>query len=412
MAQSEKEIEHIKKQVERPVKFNVKVEEKSAPEREQEIAEQPYGYPIDQEVEKPKTNKETTSKKETSPSKEQPGVPETQESDIEESTPKEKNDKESEQEMEEEPTEETGGEKKDRTNAAGDFAKRTMDGIKKALSKIKFTIGGIPVNLWDIILTIGIILMWIAILACFGIMLVGCTGTCGKKNAQQTNIVRDNSLINCLLANTGDKEALAKCFSGSSQTNLDNLKKAREQAPEKAKPIIDKLIDKYQQLVNAQAKGDNTKVIIDEIYALTTDLKKYYPDINSSTSDLSNVNKTIGKILVKKGELKAEFYDTGGNKMGSAPINIGISGRDTPTGNFIVENREENTSGEISSSIYNVSIGHEWIQFYGNYGFHGDKDDNQGSLRPTYGCVRMYNSDLKTIYPFTETGITMVEIVN
>lgn len=407
MAQSEKEIEHIKKQVEKPVKFKVKIEETTEPEREQKIAEQPYGYPIDQKVEEPESKQTVAPKKDTSSQKEQTNASETQEANVEKTTP-EKNIKEETEEEPEAPDEE----KKGGFKAAGDFAKRTVDGIKKALSQVKFKVAGIPVNLWDVILTIGTIFIWIGILACFGIMLVACTGTCGKKNAQQTNIIRDNSLINCLLANTGDKEALARCFSGSSQTNLDNLKSAREQAPEAAKPIIDKLIDKYQQLVNAQAKGENTKDIINDIYGLTIELKKYYPDINSSTADLSNINKTIAKIVVKKGELRAEFYDSSDNKMGSAPINIGISGRETPTGNFTVGNREENANGEISSSIYNVSIGHEWIQFSGSYGFHGDKDDNQSSLRPTYGCVRMYNNDLKTIYPFTETGTTKVEIVN
>lgn len=403
MAEENKEIERMRKQVSEPIKRDIGKPMKKKPE---ETAEEPYGYPVDvnpaAREQQEKMQKEWTKSPTEKSIKDQMRKQgtyfggETPEEGEEEGQGK--------------------GEGGKQGGSAGDFAKRTFDNIKKALSK---TIGGSKITYLVVLINIGNALGIIVLLIIFGTIIVALTPGCsGKTITQEADIVRDNNLINCLLANTGDKEAFSRCVSGSSQDILTKLKSSRNTAPAGAQPIIDKLIDKFQQLINAQAKGDNTKDIIDEIYVLTLELKKYYPDIGPASADLNNVNKPIGKIVVNRGELRAYFYDTSGNKMGSAPINIGTNNHPTLTGSWTVTWKKDAGNSYVTSSNYKttegqpVPMGHIYIEFKQPYGIHGDIDENQNSLNSTYGCIRMYNADLARIFPYVNVDSTNVEITN
>ena len=102
------------------------------------------------------------------------------------------------------------------------------------------------------------------------------------------------------------------------------------------------------------------------------------------------------------------------------PVSLGKPGWETPLGTFHVIQMEEDpvfrspfdVTDIRPSGAPNNPLGSRWIGFYQDHegiaiGFHGT---NLERLRPSHGCVRMHNADVKELFRYVSIG-TVVKVV-
>ncbi|MFA7285978.1 MAG: L,D-transpeptidase [Candidatus Paceibacterota bacterium] len=160
--------------------------------------------------------------------------------------------------------------------------------------------------------------------------------------------------------------------------------------------------------------SQNTFVIngtFDNPIPSTNKLKKFVEKMEAGFS--------LQKILVNKKNKKATFYSK--FKHNRAQVTLAVNlGKDnkTPVTNksdyFLIGNsrvkgvRIKIASNELDAVMTRVGYINLGVAFVGfdavdahninrGIGFHGSSKDE---LEPTDGCIRMYNSDLKILYPF------------
>ncbi|WP_417281894.1 L,D-transpeptidase family protein [Bacillus salitolerans] len=78
------------------------------------------------------------------------------------------------------------------------------------------------------------------------------------------------------------------------------------------------------------------------------------------------------------------------------PISIGKILDQTPTGDFIIVNREPNPGGPFGAMWLSLSKIH--------YGIHGTNDPSSIGKAVSAGCVRMYNEDVLELASFVPNG--------
>jgi lipoprotein-anchoring transpeptidase ErfK/SrfK len=121
--------------------------------------------------------------------------------------------------------------------------------------------------------------------------------------------------------------------------------------------------------------------------------------------------------IYKDGQLIAQAPVGIGTKDQNGTQIGGVSGdKITPVGNFTLTNDTRYNvngvySGEAGSNMGPAFLGLSCADQNGNYrgiGIHGSANDTMGS---TYGCIRLHNADVVTLYQNLKPG-TSVQIRN
>ena len=78
------------------------------------------------------------------------------------------------------------------------------------------------------------------------------------------------------------------------------------------------------------------------------------------------------------------------------PIEVGKIFTPTPTGNYIIVNKEVNPGGPFGVLWMGLSKPH--------YGIHGTNDPSSIGKAVSHGCVRMYNEDVTVLSSMVSIG--------
>jgi lipoprotein-anchoring transpeptidase ErfK/SrfK len=117
---------------------------------------------------------------------------------------------------------------------------------------------------------------------------------------------------------------------------------------------------------------------------------------------------------VRRSELRATLYDRSGDAVWSAPIGIGTDSTPTPAGRFYVREKLRTAGARqygpyaIGTSAYAPTLS-EWPGG-GVIGLHGTDQPGLIPGRPSHGCVRLRNEDVRRLWRVISIG-TPIEII-
>jgi lipoprotein-anchoring transpeptidase ErfK/SrfK len=142
------------------------------------------------------------------------------------------------------------------------------------------------------------------------------------------------------------------------------------------------------------------------------------PGVTAATNQ-PHVGEVVNLILKLK---EKQVYVYRGDKViGKYPVAIGKKTTPTPTGEWYVMEKITNpgwtnfNTGKLVKPGPKNPMGERWIGFHTDgkdmIGFHGTPDVKSVGQAVSNGCVRMFNKDVKTIFPLVEVG-TVVKVVN
>lgn len=141
--------------------------------------------------------------------------------------------------------------------------------------------------------------------------------------------------------------------------------------------------------------------------------------VTTAATKQPHVGETVNLVLKLK-ERKVYVYK-GTQVLGKYPVAIGKKSTPTVTGEWYVMEKIANpgwtnfNTGKFVKPGPNNPMGERWIGFYTDgkdmIGFHGTPDVKSVGKAVSNGCVRMFNKDVKAIFPLVEVG-TVVKVVN
>ncbi len=142
------------------------------------------------------------------------------------------------------------------------------------------------------------------------------------------------------------------------------------------------------------------------------------PAVTAATSQPPIVD-TVNLILKLK-ERKVYVYK-GDKVVANYPVAVGKKGWETPTGDWYVMEKIVNPgwtsfkNGQVIKPGPNNPLGERWIGFWTDgqdvIGFHGTPSVKSIGTAASHGCVRMFDKDVKALYPLVKIGTT-VKVVN
>ena len=107
----------------------------------------------------------------------------------------------------------------------------------------------------------------------------------------------------------------------------------------------------------------------------------------------------------------------GGKIIAKYPVAIGKKGWETPVGEWQVMEKVKNPgwtnfkTGEVMRPGQENPLGVRWIGFWTDgedvIGFHGTPNIKSIGTAASHGCVRMYNRDVRALYPLVKVGTTV-----
>jgi lipoprotein-anchoring transpeptidase ErfK/SrfK len=125
-------------------------------------------------------------------------------------------------------------------------------------------------------------------------------------------------------------------------------------------------------------------------------------------------------LTLKLKERKVYVYKDG-KAIANYPVAIGKKGWETPTGEWYVMEKITNPgwtsfkNGSFIAPGAKNPLGERWIGFWTDgkdtIGFHGTPDVKSVGKAVSSGCVRMYDKDVKALFPLVKVGTT-VKVVN
>ncbi len=125
-------------------------------------------------------------------------------------------------------------------------------------------------------------------------------------------------------------------------------------------------------------------------------------------------------LTLKLKEKKVYVYKDG-KAVANYPVAIGKKGWETPTGEWYVMEKITNPgwtsfkNGSVVAPGKKNPLGERWIGFWTDgkdtIGFHGTPDVKSVGKAVSSGCVRMYDKDVKALFPLVKIGTT-VKVVN
>jgi lipoprotein-anchoring transpeptidase ErfK/SrfK len=125
--------------------------------------------------------------------------------------------------------------------------------------------------------------------------------------------------------------------------------------------------------------------------------------------------------LVLKLQEKRVYVYRGEKLLAKYPVAIGKKDWETPVGEWQVMEKLKNPAwtnfknGKVVKAGKDNPLGQRWIGFWTDgqdvIGFHGTPDIKSIGKAVSHGCVRMYNRDVKALYPLVKVGtiVTVVE---
>ncbi len=125
--------------------------------------------------------------------------------------------------------------------------------------------------------------------------------------------------------------------------------------------------------------------------------------------------------LVLKLQEKRVYVYKGEKLLAKYPVAIGKKDWETPVGEWQVMEKLKNPAwtnfknGKVVKAGKDNPLGQRWIGFWTDgqdvIGFHGTPDTKSIGKAASHGCVRMYNRDVKALYPLVKVGtiVTVVE---
>jgi hypothetical protein len=169
---------------------------------------------------------------------------------------------------------------------------------------------------------------------------------------------------------------------------------------------VDDQAELYVALLSARMSSGQTWIKI-ELPARPNGQTGWVP--RSALESLHTVN---GYLLVDRTTLRATLFRDG-RAIFSAPIGVGKASTITPPGNFYVMeklitlNDPEYGPVALGTSAYAPTLS-EWPGG-GIVGIHGTNEPQLIPGRPSHGCVRMRNADIKRLWSLISVG-TPIEI--
>ena len=142
------------------------------------------------------------------------------------------------------------------------------------------------------------------------------------------------------------------------------------------------------------------------------------PGVTAATNQ-PHVGEVVNLILKLK---EKQVYVYRGDKViGKYPVAIGKKGWETPTGEWYVMEKVTNPgwtsfkNGQVIKPGTKSPLGQRWIGFWTDgkdmIGFHGTPDVKSIGTAASHGCVRMFDKDVKALFPLVKVGTT-VKVVN
>jgi lipoprotein-anchoring transpeptidase ErfK/SrfK len=142
------------------------------------------------------------------------------------------------------------------------------------------------------------------------------------------------------------------------------------------------------------------------------------PAVTAATSQ-PPVADTVNLILKLK-ERKVYVYK-GDKVVANYPVAVGKKGWETPTGDWYVMEKIVNPgwtsfkNGQVTKPGPKNPLGERWIGFWTDgqdvIGFHGTPSVKSIGTAASHGCVRMFDKDVKELFPLVTIGTT-VKVVN
>lgn len=144
------------------------------------------------------------------------------------------------------------------------------------------------------------------------------------------------------------------------------------------------------------------------------------PSVAATTTTTQPAATDTVNLILKLKERKVYVYN-GSTIVAKYPVAVGKKGWETPTGDWYVMEKIVNpgwTSFKNGSTIKPGSknpLGERWIGFWTDgkdtIGFHGTPDPKSVGKAVSHGCVRMFDKDVKALFPLVKVGTT-VKVVN
>lgn len=114
---------------------------------------------------------------------------------------------------------------------------------------------------------------------------------------------------------------------------------------------------------------------------------------------------------------KRVYVYKGDKVIAKYPVAIGKKGWETPVGEWQVMEKVKNPgwtnfkTGEVMKPGKENPLGARWIGFWTDgedvIGFHGTPNIKSIGTAASHGCVRMYNRDVRALYPLVKVGTTV-----
>ena len=124
-------------------------------------------------------------------------------------------------------------------------------------------------------------------------------------------------------------------------------------------------------------------------------------------SDVAEAKSIQTQVLVDLSDRRVYVYQQD-QVIASYPVAIGKKGWETPIGNFQVTHKEHDPIWQhpITNKIFSPGpdspLGVRWIGFWSDgknaIGFHGTPNTDLIGAAVSHGCLRMRNSDVKSLY--------------
>ena len=139
--------------------------------------------------------------------------------------------------------------------------------------------------------------------------------------------------------------------------------------------------------------------------------------IHNPTLFLPPAPQRISRLVLRLSERQLYGYQ-GEHQVASYPVAIGRDDWETPVGEFVVFQRQQNPAWEhpLTGVVFppgpNNPLGARWLGFWTDgtnfIGFHGTPDEHLIGEAVSHGCVRMLNADVIELYAKVRLGTPVV----
>ncbi|MDN3018723.1 L,D-transpeptidase family protein [Paenibacillus sp. BSR1-1] len=143
----------------------------------------------------------------------------------------------------------------------------------------------------------------------------------------------------------------------------------------------------------------NYRVSLRRLYAANPGIGHLHAGQKIQIPGLPEPNTIPFSILISVGKRNLVLYNNG-RLVRIFPIAVGKMLTNTPTGEFVIVNRQYNPGGPFG--VLWMSLSKQ------GYGIHGTNDPSSIGKAVSHGCVRMYNRDVLQLADMVPNGTRVV----